>query len=408
MLPTSRGLRFGRPLFAEPGAAPAGEISPATLRSVREADATISPGEWAYAPVVAVPADPPLVPLGQQRPTQANQRPASNSPPSRRSAARYPAFFPCLMEDHILGLHHLTAIAGDARRNYTFYTQVLGLRFLKKTVNFDDPGTYHLYFGDETGSAGTILTFFPWGSSVTAGRPGTGQATAIGYAVPAGSLDFWQRRFTAHGVVHEPPGERFGEQYVAFHDPDGLALELIVSKTPDPRVPWTTPEVGPDVALRGFHAVTLTLASRAGTAQVLTAIFGYTLLKQAGNRFRYATDAVGTANLIDLVEDPGEHEGHVGGGSVHHVAFRVTDDATLLRFREKVAQQGLSITPQIDRQYFHSLYFREPGGVLFEIATDNPGFMVDEPLAELGTHLLLPPQYEGRRAQLEARLPVLT
>ncbi|WP_310395184.1 ring-cleaving dioxygenase [Hymenobacter sp.] len=311
------------------------------------------------------------------------------------------------MKDQILGLHHITAIAGDAQRNHDFYSRVLGLRFLKKTVNFDDPGTYHFYFGDEIGSAGTILTFFPW-SHVHAGRRGPGQATEIGYSVPAGSFDFWMKRFDEHGVTYSKPAEKFGEPYLTFLDPDGLKLELTVSKTPDPRTPWTTAEVGPAVALRGFHHVTLTLASAKATAQILTEVFGYTLQEQHVNRFRYATDAVpGAAALVDLVEAPGESPAVTAGGTVHHVAFRVPDDATLLRFREIIVRRGLSITPQIDRQYFHSLYFREPGGVLFEIATDNPGFMVDEPLAELGTHLLLPPQHEARRAQIEAHLPVI-
>jgi len=308
------------------------------------------------------------------------------------------------MKDQILGLHHITAIAGNAQRNFDFYTKTLGLRFIKKTVNFDDPGTYHFYFGDETGSAGTILTFFPW-EHITAGRRGTGQATEIGYSVPAGSFDFWMQRFDAHGVTYNKPSEKFGEPYLTFLDPDGLKLELVVAKTPDPRTPWTTAEVGADVALRGFHHVTLTLARSSETARVLTDIFGYTRLEQHVNRSRYGTDTVAGAALVDLVEVPGEGRGVNAGGTVHHVAFRVKDDATLMRYHDLIAGLGFNITPQIDRQYFHSLYFREPGGVLFEIATDNPGFMVDEPLAELGTHLLLPPQHEIHRAQIEARLP---
>ncbi|MGY2132348.1 ring-cleaving dioxygenase [Hymenobacter sp. HD11105] len=310
------------------------------------------------------------------------------------------------MSDRILGLHHVTAIASDAQRNYDFYANVLGLRFLKKTVNFDDPSTYHFYFGDEIGSAGTILTFFPW-QHMTPGRRGTGQATEIGYSVPEGSFDFWLKRFEQHNVTFNKPSEKFGEPYLTFLDPDGLKLELAIAKNPDPRTPWATADVSAEVATKGFHNVTLTLASIKGTAEILTEVFGYKLVEQHVNRYRFATDAVPGAAIIDLVEAPGESRGHVAGGSVHHVAFRVPDDATLMRFREKVLARGLDITPQIDRQYFHSLYFREPGGVLFEIATDNPGFMIDEPLEELGTHLLLPPQYEKRRAQIEAHLPVI-
>ncbi|MFD1873026.1 ring-cleaving dioxygenase [Hymenobacter bucti] len=309
------------------------------------------------------------------------------------------------MEPRILGLHHVTAIAGNAPRNYDFYTRVLGLRFLKKTVNFDDPGTYHFYFGDETGSAGTILTFFPW-EHITAGRRGTGQATEIGYSVPAGSLDFWMQRFDANGITYNKPSEKFGERYLTFLDPDGLKFELIMSKTPDARTPWTTAEVSAEVATKGFHTVTLTLSSTQATAEILTDVFGYTLLEKHVNRSRYVTDTVpGGAQYIDLVEASGEARAITAGGSVHHIAFRVKDDEAELYFRQKLVARGLQPTPQIDRDYFHSVYFREPGGVLFEIATDNPGFTVDEPLAELGTHLMLPTQHEHLRPQLTQRLP---
>ncbi|TVT41370.1 ring-cleaving dioxygenase [Hymenobacter setariae] len=309
------------------------------------------------------------------------------------------------MENNILGLHHITAIASNAQRNFNFYTKVLGLRFLKRTVNFDAPDTYHFYFGDEVGSAGTILTFFPW-ENMTPGRRGPGQATEIGYAVPKGSLDFWQKRFEANGVTYNKPAEKFGERYLTFLDPDGLKLEL-TEVADDSRTPWATADVSADVATRGFHHITLTLSDVKATAAVLTDVFGYRLVAQHVNRFRYATDALGTANIVELVAAPGEARGHVAAGSVHHVAFRVKDDATQLYFRDLLIKKGFQVTPQIDRQYFHAMYFREPGGVLFEVATDNPGFMVDEPLAELGTHLMLPPQYESQRAAIEAHLPVL-
>ena len=310
------------------------------------------------------------------------------------------------MEPRILGLHHITAITGSAQRNLDFYTMVLGLRFVKKTVNFDNPGTYHLYYGDEAGSAGTILTFFPW-EGMQAGQRGAGQATEIGYSVPAGSLDFWVKRFEQFGVRYEQPAERFGEQYLTAFDPDGMKLELVVSKSPDPRTPWTTAEVGANVATKGFHNITLTLADIKGTAAVLTDIFGYTLVEQHENCSRFATDTVEGAALVDLVKVPGAARGLVATGSVHHVAFRVKDDAAHLYFRQKIAAKGFQVTPQIDRDYFHAIYFREPGGVLFEVATDNPGFTVDEPLAELGTHLMLPKQHEPLRPQLEKRLPKL-
>lgn len=304
------------------------------------------------------------------------------------------------MENRILGLHHITAIAGDAKRNFDFYTRVLGLRFIKKTVNFDDPHTYHFYFGDEHGSAGTILTFFPWGNEIQQGRKGSGMATEIGYAIPEGSIDFWIKRFEDNNVIYNKPAEKFGEKYLTFLDPDGLKLELTEVRD-DSRKPWETEEVKSAVATRGFHHITLTLKDKTATAAILVNVFGYELVQTEGNRFRYATTAVAEAALFDIVEIPSENRGFNANGTVHHVAFRVKDDAVLMEFRDKIVKLGLSITPQIDRNYFHSLYFREPGGVLFEIATENPGFTVDEPLEELGQHLKLPAQYESQRDEIE-------
>ncbi|MFP5438720.1 MAG: ring-cleaving dioxygenase [Bacteroidia bacterium] len=307
------------------------------------------------------------------------------------------------MENRIFGIHHITAIAGDAKKNFDFYSNVLGLRFIKKTVNFDDPGTYHFYFGDEVGSAGTILTFFPWGSGIPQGRRGSGMATEIGYAVPAGSLEKWVARFEKYNVVYNKPATRFGQRYLTFLDPDGLKLELYEVEN-DNRKPYETAEVKADIATRGFHNISITLNDIKGTAAVLTDIFGYKLVGQEANRYRYATDAVDEAAIVDLVELKDEKHGHVANGTVHHVAFRVKNDEALMYFREKVESAGLNITPMIDRNYFHSLYFREPGGVLFEIATDNPGFMVDETLEDLGKGLKLPAQYENIREDIEAHL----
>ncbi|GEO07047.1 diguanylate cyclase [Adhaeribacter aerolatus] len=310
------------------------------------------------------------------------------------------------MENKILGLHHITAIADQAKRNLDFYTKVLGLRLLKKTVNFDDPGTYHLYYGDEKGSAGTVLTFFPY-EGARRGSAGTGMATNIAYSVPAGSFDFWIDRFEKHNVIYNKPSEKFGEPYLTFLDPDGLKLELVVSKNPDNRQPWVTDAIKASLATRGFHGVTLTLKDIQATAAILTDIFGYKLLEQSGNRYRYITDAVEAASIIDLVQLPNEARGIGGAGTNHHIAFRVKDEETLMQFQRKVSAAGHSITNKIDRNYFYSLYFREPGGVLFEIATDNPGFGIDEPWDKLGSGLLLPPQYEPRRAQIESVLPNL-
>lgn len=310
------------------------------------------------------------------------------------------------MENRILGLHHITAIASNAQRNYDFYTKVLGLRMVKKTVNFDDPGTYHFYFGDEAGSPGTILTFFPW-EGMTQGDTGTGMATDIGYSVPDGSLEFWVERFKRFNVKHENISHRFNEQFLSFKDPDGLRLEMIVADTLDNRKGWQTNEVTADVATKGFHSVRLTIRDIIPTATILTDIFGYKLLKQDGEHYRFATDAVENAKIVDIIEAPLLSSGKVAAGTNHHVAFRVKDDNILMEFREKIARKGLNITGKIDRDYFFSLYFREPGGVLFEIATDNPGFTRDEPLNELGSSLKLPKQYEGNRKNIEKLLPVL-
>ena len=310
------------------------------------------------------------------------------------------------MENRVSGIHHITAIAGNARRNHAFYTNVLGLRFIKKTVNFDDPHTYHFYFGDEAGTPGTILTFFPW-EGINKGRQGTGMATEIAYSVPPDSLAFWMERLKEFSVKVSASGTRFGEHYLGFEDPDGLPLTLIVPTTGDNRRPWETEGVGAQVATRGFHSITLTLKSVARTAMVLTDILDYKLAGQEGNRYRYVTDAVTNAAIVDLIEAPAVESSYNARGTIHHVAFRVRDEKVLMEFREKVVDHGLPITDKIDRNYFFSLYFREPGGVLFELATDNPGFTVDEPLAELGSHLKLPPQHERNRAAIEKVLPDL-
>ncbi len=310
------------------------------------------------------------------------------------------------MGNRILGLHHITAIADNAKRNLDFYTQALGIRLVKKTVNFDDPGTYHFYFGNEEGTPGTILTFFPW-EGIGKGTNGSGLATHIGYSVPKGSLEFWKNRLQQFNV-HVEESEIFGEKLISFKDPDGLQLQFIESSTPDDRKVWTTDDIKDDNALKGFHNITLTLKKADPTIKVLTDIFGYDLQKQEGERYRFATDAIETANLVDIIENDKIVTGRNAAGTNHHVAFRVKDDQVLMEFREKVMSAGLSITPKIDRDYFYSLYFREPGGVLFEIATDNPGFTVDEPLNELGTNLKLPKQHEGLRSRIEEVLPKLS
>lgn len=310
------------------------------------------------------------------------------------------------MQETILGLHHITAIADNAQRNYDFYTKVLGLRMVKKTVNFDDPTTYHFYYGNEIGMPGTILTFFPW-EGIGRGKAGIGMATEIGYSVAERSLDFWTERFKQYNVSFGERAEIFGETYLPFTDPDGLNLSLILPATADDRIPWENGEIKADSAIKGFHNVVLTLRKIEPTVNILTEIFGYRLLKQEGNHYRFITDAVPTASIVDILEEPQGPRGYNTAGTNHHVAFRVANETIQMSFREKILSKGLQITPKIDRDYFFSLYFREPGGVLFEIATDNPGFTVDEPLEALGSNLKLPKQYEAERAQIESVLPVL-
>ncbi|MET0636509.1 MAG: ring-cleaving dioxygenase [Chitinophagaceae bacterium] len=310
------------------------------------------------------------------------------------------------MTDRIKGIHHITAVAGDAQRNLDFYSKTLGLRLVKKTVNFDDPGTYHLYYGNEQGEPGTILTFFPW-KHVKQGMTGTGMATEIGYSVPAGSLEFWKERLSNAGISSSDINKSFGEDYISFRDPDGLTLKLIVPQTPDTRTPWVNGGISEENALKGFHSIVLTLNDGKQTAAILTDVFGYKLVNKEGNTSRYTTDAIEGASVVDIIEIPDGRPGTVAGGTNHHVAFRVKDEKTLMEYRAKISSLGFNITPKIDRNYFYSLYFREPGGVLFEIATDNPGFAVDEKLEELGSNLKLPEQYEGRRTDIERVLPKL-
>jgi glyoxalase family protein len=294
----------------------------------------------------------------------------------------------------IPGIHHVTAIAGDAQVNVSFYAGVLGLRLVKQTVNFDDPATYHLYYGDHVGSPGSIMTFFPW-RDMPRGRHGTGQTVVTSFRVGEGALEYWKRRFQALGIAFEGPFERFGDQVLALADPDGMRLEIVASGNG-----------GEHIA--GFHSVTLAEAGYEATSLLLTQQFGYQQTHTEGNRFRYT--ASGEASLgavVDVLCQPDGRRGSMGAGTIHHVAFRAADDAVQLGWRGQLLKAGLDVTPVLDRQYFHSIYFREPGGVLFEIATDPPGFAIDESVQELGQHLKLPPWLEPERGAIEAILPKL-
>lgn len=311
------------------------------------------------------------------------------------------------MSANILGLHHVTAIAGNAKKNYEFYTKVLGLRIVKKTVNFDDPGTYHLYYGNETGEPGTILTFPPW-DGIRRGRIGTGQATSTSFSIPEHSASFWLNRFQEYDVIYDNSSSRFEEEVLTFLDPDGLKLELVSHSSKDERKPWSTSGISQDRALKGFYNVTLTLEGYEGTAKLLTELFGYELADEHINRFRFVNKNSETANIIDLVCLPSGKRGSVAGGSVHHIAFRVANEGEQLEAREKLIEMGYNITPQLDRNYFKSVYFREPGGMLFEIATDLPGFTADEEAENLGQELKLPEWLEPRRKEIGNVLPKLS
>jgi catechol 2,3-dioxygenase-like lactoylglutathione lyase family enzyme len=306
------------------------------------------------------------------------------------------------MNKEILGLHHVTAIAGDPQRNIDFYAGLLGLRMVKLTVNFDDPSTYHLYYGDEMGHPGTILTFFPW-PGAPKGRHGTGQLTATSFSIPEEAVGFWVQRLGQYHVAFEEPSRRFGEHVISFSDPDGLRLELVASH--DARQPWRDGPVPAEYAVRGFHSVTLSEDGYDRTAPLLTNTLGFHQTLQEGNRSRYEIGEGGAGALVDILSLPDSGMGVVSVGTVHHVAWRTPDDDQQKAWRETIAQAGLHVTPVIDRKYFHSIYFREPGGVLFEVATDPPGFTVDEPSDQLGTQLLLPPWLEPMRGEIERTLP---
>ena len=307
------------------------------------------------------------------------------------------------------GIHHVTAIASDPQRNIDFYAGVLGLRLVKRTVNFDDPTTYHFYFGDEIGRPGTLLTFFPW-PNARRGRQGAGQAAVTSFAIVPGSVGFWLERLLKHHVDFEQPSTRFdGERVIALKDPDGLMLELVshqrVEQFELPADADSDTQVPAEHRIRGVYAVTLWQDGQQHTADLLTTSLGFRLAREQGSVFRYTSDDSRPGSIVDLRIVPGLWPGVMGAGTVHHVAFRATDDQTQLNVREELEAGGYNVTPALDRDYFKSVYFREPGGVLFEIATDGPGFTVDEPAPLLGRALKLPAWLESRRFEIEALLP---
>ena len=310
------------------------------------------------------------------------------------------------METLINGLHHVTTLAGDVQRNVDYYTTILGLRLVKRTVNFDAPDVYHLYYGDETGSPGTILTFFPYGD-IPRGRKGIGQLTYTAFSAPVASLSFWMDRLHQYAIPYAGPYKRFTESYLRFEDFDGMGVELVFTDN-DQRPGWDNGRIPAAFAIRGFHTVTLNELNPDRTIKLLTETMQHQLVGEEEGRFRFQAGKGGPGNYVDVLHSPKDGRALQGAGSVHHVAFSTDSDQTQLIIQQQLVEAGYQVTPVQDRNYFHSIYFREPGGILFEVATNPPGFAVDEPVAELGTSLKLPAQYESRRATLVDALPTFT
>lgn len=302
------------------------------------------------------------------------------------------------------GIHHITAITADAQGNVDFHTGVLGLRLVKVTVNFDDPSAYHLYYGDEVGSPGTALTYFAWPGAAR-GRRGTGQANSFSYSIPENAIPFWIERLNLYEVPFRKPYRRFDEEVVTFFSPDGLQMELVAHSGAEARDAWEGGPVPVEHAIRGFHGISLGERQGEPTARMLSENLGFKFLEEASGTLRFETGGAG--NPVDIQTSPTEATGLIADGSIHHVAWRTPTDEDQEAWRQQLASKGLGVTQVIDRQYFHSIYFREPGGVLFEIATDLPGFTIDEAKNKLGSSLKLPPWMEKNRQAIERSLPPL-
>jgi glyoxalase family protein len=306
----------------------------------------------------------------------------------------------------ILGIHHVTVLASDPQRNVDFYAGFLGTRLIKQTVNFDAPDVYHLYYGDETGRPGTILTFFPFPDAVR-GRSGSGEISAVAFSIPPGSAGYWTGRLGRKGIPFRGPGSRFGESVLSFQDPDGMVVELVE----DPAAAgagWSGGPVDAERAIRRLHGITMRHGSLAPTEAFLTGGLGFAAAGSDGGRHRFLAGAGEDKARIDVVVDTSAPAARQSAGSVHHIAWRVKDDAEQLEWQPRLRKAGVTPTQVMDRRYFHSIYFHEPGGVLFEIATDPPGFLVDEAVDALGTGLKLPPWLEPQRELIQRHLPPLS
>ena len=304
------------------------------------------------------------------------------------------------------GIHHVTAIAGNPQQNIDFYTGLLGLRLVKLTVNFDNPNTYHLYYGDELGRPGTVLSFFAWPGAASGSR-GSGQAVGVAFSIPEGTLNYWAEYLSRRGIRVVQQSTHFDEQMFSFYDPDGLQIDMIAHRDTDMYPAWSSGPIPPTSAIRGIYGVTLLEASIERTHAFLTEILGFRQVKAGGNRFRYEIGNGGPGTFLDVLSFPGIPPGQAALGTIHHLAWRATEDEQHLALQQRLTSLGFTLTQGIDRLYYPSYTFREPGGVLFEIASNQPGFTIDEPPEQLGTHLVLPPWLEARRAELQQVLPPL-
>lgn len=307
----------------------------------------------------------------------------------------------------ILGLHHVTATVDDAQADLNFAKSALGLRLVKKTVNFDNHSVYHFYYGDGAGTPGTIWTTFPYrGKGVPSGVHGAGQITATAFSVPSGALGFWTDRLSSLGYHTDEPESSFGQTLVSVVDPSGLVIELVAVED-DKRRPWTGGGVSSSNAIRGLHSVTMTVRDAARSVSFMQHWLGYSVTEKSGSRTRVSVNGGRTGSIIEVLESRDAPAAKNGLGTVHHVAMAIEEPAEQLRLRRELIQAGIQVTPVMDRQYFQSIYFREPGGILYEVATIKPGFAVDEPMSGLGLALKLPPDAEPQRAEIERQLPAV-
>jgi glyoxalase family protein len=309
------------------------------------------------------------------------------------------------MKPLISGIHHITAIAGNPQANVDFYTGILGLRLVKKTINFDAPNVYHFYFGDELGRPGTIFTTFPF-TGARKGAKGTGELTYTAFSIPSNSLDYWIERLKKYGVTVSDVLTRFGEKLIRFEDHDGMGIELVANDS-DERPGWTYGQIPADLSLKGFYGATLNLLAKDQTEKLLTGFMNYKFIAQEGDRFRYGTEGK-PGDILDIVLNPTGNRGMQSAGTVHHIAFRTANSKTQLKVQKLLMDNGYQTTEVKDRNYFTSIYFREPGGVLFEIATDEPGFAIDEDEAHLGELIKLPDWAEPSRDELVKNLTPVT